>query len=78
MEITYGMERILMNLQGVTNFRDIRYNDRVSYGELFLQVWGWGLVPVTSGWCSDLTTLIHPPALQNEYEMRCYSLAPRP
>mmetsp|Transcript_20995 Transcript_20995/g.46001 ORF Transcript_20995/g.46001 Transcript_20995/m.46001 type:complete len:1090 (-) Transcript_20995:488-3757(-) len=37
-EITYGMERILMALQGVTNFRDIRYNDGgVTYGELFLQ-----------------------------------------
>ncbi|GAX84334.1 hypothetical protein CEUSTIGMA_g11756.t1 [Chlamydomonas eustigma] len=36
-EITYGMERILMALQGVTNFRDIRYNESLTYGELFLQ-----------------------------------------
>ncbi len=36
-EITYGLERILMALQGVTTFRDIRYNDSVTYGELFLQ-----------------------------------------
>lgn len=36
-EITYGLERILMVLQGVDHFKDIRYTDRVSYGELFLQ-----------------------------------------
>lgn len=36
-EITYGLERILMALQGVTHFKDIRYSDAVSYGELFLQ-----------------------------------------
>ncbi|KAG1677161.1 hypothetical protein FOA52_000967 [Chlamydomonas sp. UWO 241] len=36
-EITYGLERILMSLQGVKNFRDIRYNKTMSYGELFLQ-----------------------------------------
>jgi hypothetical protein len=37
-EITYGMERILMSLQGVNHFKDIRYNDKVTYGELFMQV----------------------------------------
>lgn len=36
-EITYGLERILMALQGATHFKDIRYNGNVSYGELFLQ-----------------------------------------
>eukprot|EP00879_Flechtneria_rotunda_P020818 GHRR01021915.1.p1 GENE.GHRR01021915.1~~GHRR01021915.1.p1 ORF type:complete len:394 (+),score=157.66 GHRR01021915.1:133-1314(+) len=36
-EITYGLERILMALQGVKHFRDIRYSDCVTYGELFLQ-----------------------------------------
>lgn len=36
-EITYGLERILMSLQGVKHFKDIRYNDQVTYGELFLQ-----------------------------------------
>ncbi|GFH31273.1 uncharacterized protein HaLaN_30280, partial [Haematococcus lacustris] len=36
-EITYGMERIMMSLQGVTNFKDIRYNETLTYGELFLQ-----------------------------------------
>ena len=36
-EITYGLERILMSLQGVNHFKDIRYNDDVTYGELFLQ-----------------------------------------
>lgn len=39
-EITYGMERILMSLQGVNHFKDIRYNDKVTYGELFMQVGG--------------------------------------
>jgi glycyl-tRNA synthetase len=36
-EITYGLERILMALQGVNHFRDIAYNDSLSYGEAFLQ-----------------------------------------
>jgi len=36
-EITYGLERILMALQGATHFRDIRYNDALSYGEAWLQ-----------------------------------------
>ncbi len=36
-EITYGMERIIMALQGVTHFRDIRYAPGISYGEAFGQ-----------------------------------------
>lgn len=36
-EITYGLERILMSLQSVDHFKDIRYNEAVTYGELFLQ-----------------------------------------
>ena len=36
-EITYGLERIVMALQGVTHFKDIRYNERLSYGEAWLQ-----------------------------------------
>ncbi|HEX5742059.1 MAG TPA: glycine--tRNA ligase, partial [Pilimelia sp.] len=36
-EITYGVERILMALQQVTHFKDIRYADGVSYGEVFGQ-----------------------------------------
>jgi len=36
-EITYGLERIIMALQGVEHFKDIRYNDAVTYGELFMQ-----------------------------------------
>ncbi|KAF8057144.1 EDD1 [Scenedesmus sp. PABB004] len=36
-EITYGLERILMSLQGVKHFKDIRYAEGVTYGELFLQ-----------------------------------------
>lgn len=36
-EITYGLERILMSLQGVSHFKDIRYTDAISYGEMFMQ-----------------------------------------
>ena len=34
-EITYGVERIIMALQGVRHFKDIAYAEGVSYGELF-------------------------------------------
>lgn len=37
-EITYGIERILMAVQGVTHFKDVRYSDDVSYGEIVGQV----------------------------------------
>ncbi len=36
-EITYGLERILMNLQGVHHFKDIVYAPGITYGELFMQ-----------------------------------------
>lgn len=36
-EITYGLERILMNLQGVSHFKDIQYAPGITYGELFMQ-----------------------------------------
>ncbi|NGN66273.1 glycine--tRNA ligase [Streptomyces sp. A7024] len=36
-EITYGIERILMALQGVGHFKDIAYADGISYGEIFGQ-----------------------------------------
>ncbi|MFI0407064.1 glycine--tRNA ligase subunit beta [Actinomadura sp. 3N508] len=36
-EITYGMERILMALQGVSHFKDIEYAPGFSYGEAFGQ-----------------------------------------
>ncbi|WP_245775690.1 glycine--tRNA ligase [Saccharopolyspora flava] len=36
-EITYGIERIIMALQGVDHFKDIRYSDGVTYGEIFGQ-----------------------------------------
>ena len=36
-EITYGIERILMALQGVRHFQDIVYAKGVSYGEVFGQ-----------------------------------------
>ncbi|MEU5879595.1 glycine--tRNA ligase [Spirillospora sp. NPDC047279] len=36
-EITYGMERIIMALQGVSHFKDIEYAPGISYGEAFGQ-----------------------------------------
>jgi glycyl-tRNA synthetase len=36
-EITYGLERIMMALQGVAHFKDIRFADGISYGEVFGQ-----------------------------------------
>ncbi len=36
-EITYGLERILMALQGADHFKKIRYNPALEYGELFGQ-----------------------------------------
>ena len=36
-EITYGIERILMALQGVTHVKDIEYGQGISYGEVFGQ-----------------------------------------
>ena len=36
-EITYGLERILMALQGVDHFKNITYADGVSYGEIYAQ-----------------------------------------
>lgn len=34
-EITYGLERILMLLQGVDHFKKIQYSEGIAYGELF-------------------------------------------
>lgn len=36
-ELTYGMERIMMALQGKTHFKDMEYAPGVSYGEVFAQ-----------------------------------------
>ena len=36
-EITYGVERIMMALQGVSHFKDIAYAPGISYGEAFGQ-----------------------------------------
>ena len=36
-EITYGIERIVMALQDVDSFVDIEWNEKVSYGEVSLQ-----------------------------------------
>ncbi len=36
-EITYGLERIAMYLQGVESVYDIAWNDEISYGQIFHQ-----------------------------------------
>ncbi len=36
-EITYGLERIVMALQGVSHFKDIRFAEGVTYGEIYGQ-----------------------------------------
>jgi glycyl-tRNA synthetase alpha chain len=36
-EITYGLERLTMYLQGVETFTEIRWNDQASYGDVHLQ-----------------------------------------
>jgi glycyl-tRNA synthetase alpha chain len=36
-EITYGLERLTMYLQNVDAFNKIQWNDRLSYGDIFLQ-----------------------------------------
>ena len=34
-EITYGLERIALYLQGIDNVFDLRWNDQYSYGDLY-------------------------------------------
>jgi len=36
-ELTYGLERIAMALQGVRDFKDILWNEQVKYGDIYLQ-----------------------------------------
>lgn len=36
-ELTYGLERIAMYLQGVESVYDIKWNDKVKYGDVFKQ-----------------------------------------
>jgi glycyl-tRNA synthetase alpha chain len=36
-EITYGLERLVMYLQGVDSIFEIHWNDRLTYGDIFLQ-----------------------------------------
>ncbi len=36
-ELTYGLERLVMYLQGVDSVYDIMWNENVSYGQIFLQ-----------------------------------------
>ncbi len=36
-EITYGLERLTMYLQGVDSIFEIRWNDKITYGDIYLQ-----------------------------------------
>ena len=36
-EITYGLERLAMYVQGIENVYDLKFNERFRYGEVFLQ-----------------------------------------
>ena len=36
-ELTYGLERIAMAVQGVRDFKDIAWNEDITYGDLYLQ-----------------------------------------
>jgi len=36
-ELTYGLERLAMYIQNVDNVYDLRFNDSVSYGQVFLE-----------------------------------------
>ncbi len=36
-EITYGLERIAMYIQGIDDFKDIKWQDNVTYGDVHLQ-----------------------------------------
>ncbi len=36
-ELTYGLERIVMAVQGKRHFTEIRYNDTLTYGDVYLQ-----------------------------------------
>ena len=36
-ELTYGLERLAMYIQGVDNVYDLKFNDDVSYGQVFLE-----------------------------------------
>ncbi len=36
-ELTYGLERLCMYLQGVESVYDLSWNDKVSYGQIYLQ-----------------------------------------
>ena len=36
-EVTYGLERILLAVQGVDSFVDIQWNEQVTYGDIYLK-----------------------------------------
>ncbi len=41
-EITYGLERIAMYLQGVNSLFDLKYNDQITYGDIYKRSeWEW-------------------------------------
>ncbi len=36
-ELTYGLERLAMYIQGVEDYRDLKWSDKTTYGEIFFQ-----------------------------------------
>ena len=36
MELTYGLERLAMYIQNVDDFKELQWNDKTKYGELYL------------------------------------------
>lgn len=41
-EITYGLERLALYLQGVDSFFDLKWNDEITYGEIYKRSeWEW-------------------------------------
>jgi glycyl-tRNA synthetase alpha chain len=36
-ELTYGLERLAMYIQGVEDYRDLKWNDSTTYGDIFFQ-----------------------------------------
>ncbi|OQY39705.1 MAG: glycine--tRNA ligase subunit alpha [Candidatus Cloacimonetes bacterium 4572_65] len=36
-ELTYGLERLAMYIQGVEDYRDLKWSDTTTYGEIFFQ-----------------------------------------
>ena len=68
-EITYGIERISMYLQDVENVFDLKWNNKVRYGELFME--NERQQSIYNFEIADINRLF---ILFNEYEKECTTL----